>query len=162
MAAPFDYRQAQDIAATFSRHGVKFLFIGKSGAIILGFPDTTQDADVFVEKSPDNCKAIVEALLEMGFSLDARRREEVLRGKDFVQFRDGPFDVDLVFAPDGIESFPAAARRGLTVEGMPVCHIDDIIRSKEKANRVKDLESLPRLKAFREWWVQRRRSGPPS
>ena len=34
------------------------------------------------------------------------------------------------------------------MEGLPVCHIDDIIRSKEAANRVKDRESLPRLEAF--------------
>ena len=28
---------------------MRYLFLGKSGAILLGFPDTTQDADVFVE-----------------------------------------------------------------------------------------------------------------
>ena len=49
------------------------LFIGKTGAILHGFPDTTQDADVFVQKT----------------------------------MRNG-FDVDLVFAPDGIERFEDA------------------------------------------------------
>ncbi len=37
----FEYRQAQEIRDAFGRHGVRYLFIGKSGAILLGFPDTT-------------------------------------------------------------------------------------------------------------------------
>lgn len=40
----FEYRQAQEIRDALRRHGVRYLFIGKSGAILLGYPDTTQDA----------------------------------------------------------------------------------------------------------------------
>ena len=125
MASPFSYRLAQEIAAEFRRHEVKYLFLGKSGAIILGFPDTTQDADLFVEKSADNCRALVRALVALGFPLDETRQDAVLRGKDFVQLREGPFDLDLVFAPDGIETFAEAEKRSLVVDGLPVCHIDD-------------------------------------
>jgi hypothetical protein len=42
------------------------------------------------------------------------------------------------------------------VEHFPVCHLDDIIASKVAANRVKDRESLPRLRAFRDYWKSRR------
>ena len=155
MAGRFEYRQAQELAAAFARHGVRYLFIGKSGAIILGYPDTTQDADLFIERTPQNGRALAAALAELGFPLTPEHRAEIERGKDFVQLRYGPFDVDLVFAPDGIETFGEAERRSLEVEGMRVAHIDDIIRSKEATGRVKERESLPRLKAFREWWVQR-------
>jgi hypothetical protein len=158
MPGTFSYRLAQEIAEVFSRHGVRYLFLGKSGAIILGFPDTTQDADLFVEKSKENGQALVGALAVLGFPLDESRKAEILRGKDFVQLREGPFDLDLVFAPDGIESFQAALKRSVVVESLPVCHIDDIIRSKEEAGRVKDRETLPRLKAFREWWLERQAS----
>jgi hypothetical protein len=158
MAGRFEYRQAQDLAAAFAKHHVRYLFIGKSGAIILGYPDTTQDADVFVARGPENGRALVAALAELGFPLTPEHRAEIERGKDFVQLRYGPFDLDLVFAPDGIETFEDADRRALTIEGMRVCHIDDIIRSKESTGRVKDRESLPRLKAFREWWIKRQRA----
>ena len=154
MAAPFSYAQAREIAHVFSLHAVRYLFIGKSGAIILGFPDTTQDAVLFVQKSTENGRAVVTALRELGFPLTAEQEEEIIKGKDFVQIRSGPFDLDLVFAPDGIETFEDAESRAVIVEGLPVCHIDDIIRSKEEANRVKDRESLPRLRAFRDWWVE--------
>jgi hypothetical protein len=46
--------------------------------------------------------------------------------------------------------------RRVEVEGFPVCHPDDIIRSKVTANRVKDRESLPRLIAFRDYWKRQR------
>jgi hypothetical protein len=155
----FEYRQAEEIRDAFAHHRVRYLFIGKSGAILLGFPDTTQDADLFVEKSPENGRAIVAALRELGFALDVEQAGQVAGGKDFVQLKNGPFDLDLVFAPDGIERFDDAWRRRIDVEGFPVCHLDDIIASKEATGRAKDRESLPRLRSFRDYW---RRQGDRS
>jgi hypothetical protein len=154
--AAFEYRQAEEIRDAFSRHGVRYLFIGKSGAILLGFPDTTQDADLFVERTPENGAALVAAIGELGFTLSSPQAAEILRGKDFVQLKNGPFDLDLVFAPDGIERFEDAWARRVDVEGFPVCHPDDIIASKAATNRVKDRESLPRLRAFRDYWASKR------
>ena len=52
---------------------------------MLGFPDTTQDADVFVDMSPKNGKAIVASLRELGFSLSNAETADIGRAKDFVQ-----------------------------------------------------------------------------
>jgi hypothetical protein len=65
----FEYRQAEEVRDALARHGVRYLFIGKSGAILLGFPDTTQEAVLFLEKSPANGAALVPALRELGFTL---------------------------------------------------------------------------------------------
>ncbi len=157
MAAKFEYAQAEEVRDAFARHGVRYLFIGKSAAILLGYPDTTQDADVYLEKTAANGRAVVAALRELGFDLGPERAAEIERGKDFVQLKEGPFDLDLIFAPDGIETFQHAFARHVEVEGFPVCHIDDIIASKAATNRVKDRESLPRLRAFREYWLKRSR-----
>jgi hypothetical protein len=157
MAPRFEYAQAEEVRDAFARHRVRYLFIGKSGAILLGYPDTTQDADLLLEKGDVNGAAAVAALRELGFELTDPQADEIRRGKDFVQLRNGPFDLDLVFAPDGIETFESAWKRRVEVEGFPVCHPDDIIRSKEAANRAKDRESLPRLRAFREYWLRQRR-----
>ena len=154
----FEYRQAQEIRDIFAKHHIRYLFLGKSGAILLGFPDTTQDADLYVEKTAANCRALTCALRELGFALSETQAAEIERGKDFVQLKSGPFDLDLVFAPDGIEHFEDAWRRRIEVEGFPVCHIDDIIASKAATNRQKDRESLPRLRSFREYWIQHRKN----
>ena len=95
----FEYRQAEEIRDAFARHGVRYLFIGKSGAILLGFPDTTQDADLFVERTPQNGASLVTAIRELGFDLSTEQAA---------------------------------------------------------TNRVKDRESLPRLRAFRDYWMRKR------
>ena len=154
--AVFEYRQAQEVREALARYGVRYLFIGKSGAILLGFPDTTQDVDLFVDRSADNGHAMVTALRELGFALTDEQAHDIERGKDFVQLKNGPFDLDLVFAPDGIECFEDAWQRHVEIEGFPVCHLDDIIASKAAANRVRDRESLPRLRSFRAYWMQKR------
>ena len=157
----FEYRQAEEIREALQRHNVRYLFIGKSGAILLGFPDTTQDADLFVDRSPDNGRALIAALRELGFDLNETEAGEIEQGKDFVQLKNGPFDLDLVFAPDGIERFADAWDRRVEVEGFPVCHIDDIIASKEAAGRDRDRESLPRLRGFRDYWMQQDKRREP-
>ncbi len=159
MAGKFEYAQAEEIRDAFARHGVRYLFLGKSGAILLGYPDTTQDADLFVEKSSANGSAIVSAVTELGFALTDAEKAEIVRGKDFVQLKSGPFDLDLVFAPDGIERFEDAWQRRVDVDGFPVCHPADIIASKVAANRAKDRETLPRLRAFLDYWTEQQRRG---
>ena len=149
--AGFEFHNAESAARVLHRHGVKYLFFGKSGAILLGFSDTTQDVDLFVEKQAENCERLVAALLELGFPLTEEQQGEILRGKDFIQVRNGPFDLDLIFAPDGIERFEDAWRRRVEKHGFPIADIDDIIGSKKAANRQRDRESLPRLESFREW-----------
>lgn len=154
--AGFDYKQAEEIRDVFRAYDVRHLFLGKSGAILLGYPDTTQDADVFVEKTGANCARLVSALRALGFELTEEQAGEIRRGKDFVQLKNGPFDLDLIFAPDGIERFEDAWVRRVEVNGFTVCEIDDIIASKRATNRRKDRESLPRLLQFREWLKNRK------
>jgi len=151
----FEYRQAEELREAFARHGVRYLFIGKAGAIIQGFPDTTQDVDVFPQKQIENGRNLVVALRELGFAITVEREAEIVRGKDFVEIKDGPFDVDLIFAPDGIETFEEAWDRRVEIEGFAVCNIDDIIASKVAANRQKDRESLERLTQFRDYLQDR-------
>src|SRR5881275_13495 len=103
MGARFDYAQAEEIRDALARRRVRYLFIGKSGAILLGFPDTTQTAVLFVEKAPENGRALADALRDLGFQLTEEQCQDLERGKDFVQLKNGPFDLDVIYAPDGIE-----------------------------------------------------------
>jgi len=145
----FRPEQARIIADAFARHGVEYLFIGKGGAILLGYPGATQDVDLFPRKSADNGRRIVAALEEIGFALSAADRADIVNGKNFLQISSGPFDVDLVFAPDGIESYDAAAKNSVRVENFPVMAIADIIASKRAAGRRRDLAEIDLLEEFR-------------
>ncbi len=152
----FNPAQAEEVAAAFAKHKVDYMFVGKSGAILLGYPGTTQDVDVFPRKDAENCRRIVEALAELGFVVAKELEEEIVRGKDFVQIKSGPFDIDLVFAPDGIEEYDVAKSRMDSSSGFPVLNIRDIIASKRAANRDRDRIELPLLEAFRDVYEKTR------
>ena len=146
----FQPEQARQIARAFEAGGVDYLFIGKGGAVLLGFPATTQDIDVFAARSPENGRRIVTALRAVGFELSPEVEQAIVEGKDFVQIKTGPFDVDLVFAPDGIASFAEAKARALNVEGFRIANLRDIIASKRASGRERDLLDLPYLERFRQ------------
>ncbi|HJZ83147.1 MAG TPA: hypothetical protein VKD91_22455 [Pyrinomonadaceae bacterium] len=152
----FNPLQARQVAGAFANHGVDYMFIGKSGAILLGYPGTTQDVDVFPRKDVENGKRIVAALVELGFGVDEELEADIIRGKDFIQIKNGPFDIDLVFAPDGIENYDEAKSRIDLSSGFPVANISDIIESKRAAGRPRDAIELPQLRAFREDYEKRR------
>ena len=146
---PFNPLQAQQVAEAFNAEGVDYLFIGKSGAILLGYPGTTQDVDVFPAKTAENGRRMVKALLALGFVLDENTQAEIIRGKDFVQLKDGPFDLDLILAPDGIENFDQAKARSVHEDIFPVANLRDIIASKRASGRMKDQLDLHLLELFR-------------
>jgi hypothetical protein len=151
----------RELSEVLARHEVRYLFIGKGGALLHGYPDTTQDADLFVRRTRANGRVLVAAVRELGFDVTDEEARDIERGKDFIQLRDGPFDLDLVFAPDGIERFEDAWKRGVEIDGFPVCSMKDIIASKRAANRTKDREVLRRLEAFEQYQRERGQHGKP-
>ena len=149
MSREFHPLQAAEIARAFHDEGVNYLFIGKSGAILLGYPATTQDVDVFPDRSPENGRRIVAALRRLEFEIGPELEREIVAGKDFVQLKTGPFDLDLIFAPDGIASFAEANARRITEGIFQVASLRDIIASKRASGRKKDEIELPLLESFR-------------
>ncbi|HEX4343389.1 MAG TPA: hypothetical protein VH255_08355 [Verrucomicrobiae bacterium] len=141
--------QAEEIARAFHEEKVDYLFIGKSAAILLGYPSTTQDVDVFPARSRMNGQRIVVALKKIGFEISEALEQDIVAGKDFVQIKSGPFDVDLVFAPDGIANYEEAKTRGLTEGIFQIASLRDIIASKRATGRQKDKIELPLLESFR-------------
>jgi hypothetical protein len=155
----FTPAQAEELAAAFARENVDYLFIGKSAAILLGYPDTTQDVDIFLPRSRENAERVVRALRSLGFELDAAATMSILSGSEIVLLKSGPFALDLIHAPDGIESFEAAKSRSVLEAGrFPVASLDDIIASKRATGREKDVADVRRLEQFKKEYVRRKES----
>jgi hypothetical protein len=147
----FTPTQAEELAAAFARHEVEYLFIGKSGAILLGYPDTTQDVDIFLPRSRQNAERVLRALADLKFELDPATTVSILTGSEIVLMKSGPFALDLIHAPDGIESFAAAKERSVLEAGrFPVASLDDIIRANAPPAGREDLQDLKRFGAIPE------------
>jgi hypothetical protein len=146
----FQPEQAVQIASAFEDEKVEYLFIGKGAAILLGYPFATQDVDVFAERNSENGRRIVRALKKIGFELEQATEASIVDGKDFVQIKNGPFDLDIIFAPDGIASFAEAKSRAVSLGDFRIANLRDIIASKRASNRAKDLLDIEYLERFRQ------------
>ena len=87
---PISYPQVEELRDALQRHGVTYLFLGKTGAILHGFPDTTQDADLYVQKTPRNGTAAVHALQELGFKLTPQQAAEIRHGQRLRPIEERP------------------------------------------------------------------------
>jgi hypothetical protein len=85
----FTPEQAVELAASFARHKVDYLFIGKSGAILLGYPSVTQDVDLFLPKDKANAERVLKALAALGFKISPSIRRQILQGADLSSSRMG-------------------------------------------------------------------------
>lgn len=155
--------QAEELFGCLDRHGVEYVLIGGLAAVLHGSPLPTVDADICPSGDYDNLRRLAGALED----LDARvRTPDTAEGVRFP--RDAKFlsgvtllnlvtragDLDLTFTPAGTAGYAdLAARSGsVLVHGVsvPVASLEDVIRSKEAANRPKDLRALPTLRQLLE------------
>ncbi len=166
--------QPEEMLRTLERHQVRYVVIGGIGATLHGSPLPTRDTDICPEPGDLNLERLAAALREM----DARIRAPdaptglpftcdaaFLRQMKLLNLTTRFGDLDLSFEPAGTRGYEELAPRSVRYdlgEGVvvPVAALEDIIRSKEAANRDKDRQTLPTLRLLLE--KQRSRRPEPS
>ena len=61
----------------------EYLFLDKIGAVLPGYPDTTQDIDLFIERTAGNGRAVTKALRELGFEIGDAEAADIVGGRAF-------------------------------------------------------------------------------
>jgi hypothetical protein len=131
----------------FKKLEIEYMVLGGASALIQGFNIVTQDVDLYIDKNQDNEEKLIKALTKLGFNLNEIDKKNIMNGKDFIQF-DEPYEVDIVFSPDGFENYNQAKPYKILVEDIPLMNLEGIIKSKKAANRPKDKVVLPSLIDF--------------
>ena len=160
--------QPEPILRALERHRVRYVVIGGVGATLHGSPLPTRDADICPAPDSANLESLANALREMQarirtpdapeglpFACDAT----FLRQMKLLTLATRFGDLDLSFEPSGTGGYADLSLRSVEYdlgEGLvvPVAALEDIIRSKEAANREKDRQTLPTLRLL----LQKRRS----
>ena len=150
--APLD---PERLITTLARHGVQYVMIGAVAARLQGFPRMTADADITPARDPDNMRRLAAALRE----LDARVYTEsvpeglpfdcspaMLARADLWNLVTSAGRLDVAFAPSGTEGYPDLIRNALPFDvfgaRLDVASLEDIIRSKEAADRPQDRQDV--------------------
>jgi len=143
-------------------HEVRFVLIGGLAGRVHGSPSVTFDTDICYERSTENLELLVAVLRELGatlrgvdegvpFLLDAR----TLRNGDNFTFETsaGPFDI--LGHPSGTAGYEDLVKGAVATDlgddlAVLVVALEDLIRMKQAASRVKDRIELEYLYALRE------------
>jgi hypothetical protein len=156
--------EPQAILHTLAAHQVRFVVIGGFAAVLHGSGLFTYDADITPDPDPENLRRLCRALDEVGARIRTRAEpegvpfhcdEHFLVKMQMLNLVTDHGDFDLSFRPaafpNGFEDLIEQSRPfdvgGFVVR---VAALDDIILSKETANRDKDRAALPQLYALRD------------
>ncbi|MGH7192235.1 MAG: hypothetical protein ACREJM_01735 [Candidatus Saccharimonadales bacterium] len=150
------------LLAVLHRHGVRYVLIGGLAAALRGSATPTFDVDITPAAGSVNLARLSAALTDLDarvrvdgipeglpFSHDAESLTQMTIMNLVTRFG----DLDIAFDPAGIADYSQWEIDAtlVTVLGVPVqvASLDDIIRSKEAADRAKDRLQLPMLRALR-------------
>jgi hypothetical protein len=159
------------VLATLNRHGVDYLLVGGVSAIAHGATRPTVDFDCLAERSTENLDRLADALKELNARLrvgglsdeESKALPTIIDARTFEATQTstwrtdaGDFDV-LSAIPDrdgnrqGYADLLARAKAApLGRHSVLVASLDDVIASKEWANRPKDHDALPELRELRD------------
>ncbi len=138
------------LCASFDSHSVRYILIGGAAVNFHGFNRFTDDIDVLIEATPENARAAIQALRDLGLGTAWLIEGEGLLQKPITIFKD-VVQIDVQVKTRGIHFDEAWERRETAVvDGQRVCYLSlqDLIASKEAAGRPQDLRDLEWLRRF--------------
>lgn len=148
------------LIAVLSEHGVEFVVVGGTAAVLLGAPLTTLDVDVVYRQTPENAERLHRALTVLGAEarpkiperklVPTRATLETAQGPILLTTPQGPLDLLPKLDPLGDYDALQTHCSAMNIAGRRVLVIDveALILSKQHANRPKDRLALPILLAL--------------
>jgi hypothetical protein len=150
--APLD---PERLVTTLARHDVRYVMIGAMAARLQGFPRVTADADITPAKDAENLRRLAKALQE----LDARVYTEsvpeglpfdcspsMLARTDLWSLVTSAGRLDIAFVPSGTDGYADLMDDAVPFDvfgvRLNVASLEDIIRSKEAADRPQDRQDV--------------------
>lgn len=167
--------QPREIFATLNEHEVGYVVIGGLAATLHGSPLPTRDAVICPSQDEANLERLAAALREMGARIRTPDADEgvsfacdavFLRQMKLLNLTTRFGDLDISFEPSGTGGYEDLHQGAITAElrgglVVPLASLEDIIRSKEAANREKDRQTLPTLRLLLEKTRESRKEGGP-
>jgi hypothetical protein len=159
------------LVEVLARHGVEYLIVGGIAARVYGATRETQDLDCVVRRSRANLERLADALVELNAhlrvsgltddemaALPVRIDAETLARAEISTWRTDAGDVDVLAdipARQGHRQtyealLPRSSKLSAENVSVVVADLDDLIQSKEWANREKDRAALPELRQIQE------------
>jgi hypothetical protein len=151
------------IFAVLQHHRVDYVTIGGIAATLHGSNLRTGDLDICPSVKASNLDRLAAALQDLRakiravgapYGIPVSIDASFLESLQLVNFTTRYGDFDVSFSPAGTSGFDDLSHNAgaFNLDGLivPVASLEDVIRSKEAANRQKDRDQLPTLRALLE------------
>lgn len=145
MKLPQDFKEFLEL---FNAKGVEYMIVGSYALAYYGAPRYTGDIDVFVRRTEDNARRIMEALKEFGFVFPNLTWADFVKDDTVVQLGMPPVRIDILTFLSGMDWVMATAHKvSDEIDGVPVFVIGkaDYIVNKRASGRAKDLADIEAL-----------------
>ena len=148
----------QSLLKSLNGHKVKYVVIGAVALPVHGFSRVTLDIDIFIRATSRNASRTIDALRAAGYDVSDVTVEEMLRKK--ILFRQYEQEVDIHPHVKGATFGGVWSRKVPNRIGTAKAYfasLNDLIRMKKAAGRVRDKEDLRVLEKLREKKRKRRK-----
>lgn len=140
----------RDFLTALNKAQVRYLLVGGYSVILHGYPRTTGDMDLWVERTRENYLRIKHAFELFAMPVFDMTEENFLQHPVWDVFTYGkpPVAIDILVKLEGVDFSSAYGRAVLFEEdGLSVrtIHKNDLILAKKAAGRPKDLNDLENL-----------------
>ncbi|MEP7141271.1 MAG: hypothetical protein ABI707_00310 [Ferruginibacter sp.] len=139
----------EDFIALCNKYELEYLVIGGFAVSIHGYPRTTKDLDVCINRTEENAKKILSILNDFGFGSLNFKMEDFLKADMIAQLGYPPVRIDILNDLNGID-FDLAFnnKRLVNMNGIPTNFIgyNELLTNKERAGRDQDLLDIKKLK----------------
>lgn len=139
-----------------SRHEVRMIMVGGGAVNFHGYQRHSADVDFWIQTGSDNLDKLIKVFREMGYDVDAFP-DSVIRQEQNISVKFSPEDLnlELITRFEIGKSFDQAFRESEEVRygdnsviRWNVLSYDDLIESKRRAGRPRDLLDIEQLKSL--------------
>lgn len=146
-------KRVKEFVSTANKHGVRMLMVGGGAVNFHGYQRHSADVDFWIDLSSENLKNLVSTLKEIGYELEDFN-DEIKQGKQNISIKISPVaEIELITNFNPNKTFEEAYQDKYEVEindekilKYNIISLDDLITSKIKAGRQKDLMDVLELK----------------
>ena len=144
------HQDFRDFLQALNNNNVEYLLVGGYAVILHGYPRTTGDMDIWVNRTKDNYTKLIKAFIEFRMPMFDMTEDRFLNHSEIDVFRFGrkPVAIDIMTKMADLnfeECYPLAITYnddGLVIK---VVHYNNLITAKKAAGRHKDLNDIENL-----------------
>lgn len=150
-------KEVYDFIKACNHFGVRMIMVGGSAVNFYGYKRHSADIDFWIENTEENLNKLTEALRKTGYELD-KFPKEVMEGNQNISLKFSPdVEIELITRFNPGKTFQQAYQDSVEfISGKEkylkwnIISYDDLIMSKVKSGRPKDMLDVQELKRIRD------------